>query len=74
METLQIGLEILIGILGGWLTLMMAYQLYLSVFGFGKCRKDYADREPESRFLVLIPAHNEERVIAGIIDNLNRMD
>lgn len=74
METLQIGLEILIGILGGWLTLMMAYQLYLSAFGFGKCRKDYADREPESRFLVLIPAHNEERVIAGIIDNLNRMD
>lgn len=74
MDALQIVLEILIGLLGGWLTLMMAYQLYLSIFGFGKCKKDYADHAPEARFLVLVPAHNESRVIGDIIGNLNRMD
>ncbi len=74
MDALQIVLEIMIGLLGGWLTLMMAYQLYLSIFGFGKCKKDYADHAPKTRFLVLVPAHNESRVIGDIIDNLNRMD
>ncbi len=56
------------------LTVMMLYQLFLSLFGFGRKVKDYADHDPQSRFLVLVPAHNEEKVIGDIIDNLNRMD
>ena len=59
---------------GGCLTVMMLYQLYLSLFGFGRKIKDYADHDPQSRFLVLVPAHNEEKVIGDIIENLNRMD
>ena len=53
---------------------MMLYQIILGIFGFRKGTKDYADHDPESRFLVLVPAHNEEKVISGIIRNLQQMD
>ena len=67
-------LEIAAAVIGGCLAVMMLYQLGLSFFGFGRKVKDYADHDPQSRFLVLVPAHNEEKVIADIVDNLNRMD
>ena len=57
-----------------FLMLTMVYQIVQGLFGFGKKTKDYADHDPESRFLVLIPAHNEERVIGDIIRNLEDMD
>ena len=66
-------LEIAAAVIGGCLAVMMLYQLGLSFFGFGRKVKDYADHDPQSRFLVLVPAHNEEKVIADIVDNLNRM-
>ncbi|MBQ6399306.1 MAG: glycosyltransferase family 2 protein [Clostridia bacterium] len=56
------------------LGLMMVYQLVLSFFGFGRKVKDYQDHDPESRFLVLVPAHNEEKVIGDIVRNLQAMD
>ncbi|MGN0746093.1 MAG: glycosyltransferase family 2 protein [Aristaeellaceae bacterium] len=71
---LQWVLEALSALCGLWLAIMLAYQLYLTVFGFRRETKDYEDHDPESRFLVLVPAHNEERVIGDIIDNLTRMD
>jgi cellulose synthase/poly-beta-1,6-N-acetylglucosamine synthase-like glycosyltransferase len=57
-----------------WLILIIVYQLYISVFGFKKVTKDYRDHEPKLKYLVLVPAHNEEAVISGIIDNLQSMD
>lgn len=74
MQYLRLVLELLSALCGLWLGIMLVYQLYLTVYGFKKETKDYADHDPQSRFLVLVPAHNEERVIADIIDNLNRMD
>ncbi|MGN1019005.1 MAG: glycosyltransferase family 2 protein [Aristaeellaceae bacterium] len=71
---LQWVLEALSVLCGLWLAIMLVYQLYLTMFGFRKKTKDYEDHDPRSRFLVLVPAHNEERVIGDIIDNLNRMD
>ncbi len=56
------------------LAVMMIYQLVLSFFGFGRKEKDYQDHDPESRFLVLVPAHNEEKVIGDIVHNLQQMD
>ena len=53
---------------------MMIYQLVLSLFGFGRKVKDYQDHDPQSRFLVLVPAHNEEKVIGDIVRNLQTMD
>lgn len=74
MQILQGVLGVLLALCSAWMTLMMVYQLYLTLFGFRKATKDYANHEPQSRFLVLVPAHNEEAVITDIIRNLQRMD
>ena len=67
-------LEISAGICGAFLTFSMLYQIIIGFWGFKKAEKDYQDHDPEMRFLVLIPAHNEERVIGDIVRNLKRMD
>ncbi len=69
--------QILSGIsqfLGIWMALLFAYQIFLTFFGFRKKTRDYASHDPQSRFLVLVPAHNEEHVIGDIIENLQQMD
>ena len=74
MEFIRILLETLAGVCSFFLTFIMVYQIVIGFFGFKKAKKDYADHDPESRFLVLVPAHNEEKVIGDIIQNLNDMD
>ncbi len=74
MELLRGVLQTIIAVCSGWLLLMMVYQLVIGLFGFKKEVKDYRDHDPESRFLVLIPAHNEEKVIGDIVRNLQEMD
>ena len=74
VSVIRTALQLIAMLAGGWLTVMMLYQLFLSFFGFGNKVKDYQDHDPESRFLVLVPAHNEERVIGDIIHNLQEMD
>ena len=74
MTLIRILLETMVGICTAFLTFIMIYQIVVGFFGFKKAKKDYADHDPESRFLVLVPAHNEERVIGDIIRNLDEMD
>lgn len=57
-----------------WLSVIILYQLYISVFGFKRVSRDYQEHDPKLRYLVLVPAHNEEAVISGIIENLQTMD
>ncbi len=57
-----------------WLVLIIGYQLYISLFGFKRVTRDYNDHDPQLKYLVLVPAHNEEAVISGIIENLQSMD
>ena len=74
MEVLSQILEILNAILSGWLMLMLVYQLVITFFGYKRNTKDYQDHAPLMRFLVLVPAHNEEAVIGDIVQNLNEME
>ena len=74
MQVLQVIMEGCLVVGGVWLTVMLIYQLYLTVFGFKRDTRDYQEHEPESRFLVLVPAHNEEKVIGDMIRNLQAMD
>ena len=67
-------LGFLSSITSAFLLIMMGYQLFIGLFGFRRQDKDYQDHDPESRFLVLVPAHNEEKVISDIIKNLQQMD
>ena len=48
---------------------LAAYQLVTSFFGFWH-RKEKILHEPEKRFAIIIPAHNEERVIGPLIDSV----
>ena len=74
VEIFRMVLEGISGVAGLLLMFSIFYQIVIGLFGFKKETKDYADHDPESRFLVLIPAHNEERVIGDIIRNLEDMD
>jgi len=74
LHTLETALEGILALCGTWLMIMLVYQLVLTIFGFRRETKDYQDYEPQSRFLILVPAHNEEKVIGDIVRNLQEMD
>ena len=74
MDTLAQIIRSFMDVMSGWLVFMLLYQLLISAFGFRKNTKTYRDFDPQLRFLVLVPAHNEETVIADIIDNLKHME
>lgn len=74
METVTGLISGLMSVLSIWLMILLFYQLFVSFFGFKKNTKNYQDHDPKQRFLVLVPAHNEEAVIADMIENLSHMD
>ncbi|MFD3446530.1 glycosyltransferase family 2 protein [Microbacteriaceae bacterium 4G12] len=49
------------------------YYVILSFFGFGKAKRDYELVEDKTRFLILVAAHNEEKVIGSTIENLKKI-
>ncbi len=74
METVIGLMNGLMSVLSVWLMILLFYQLFVSFFGYSKNTKTYRDHDPKLRFLVLVPAHNEEAVIADMVENLNHMD
>ncbi|HYK72588.1 MAG TPA: glycosyltransferase family 2 protein [Pseudoneobacillus sp.] len=56
-----------------FLLFFWAYWLFISMFGFGKAKK-LPDQAPQKRFLILVPAHNEEKVIDKLVQNLLNLD
>ncbi len=74
MEMFAAFVEKLMSVLSGWLAVLLVWQLFVSFFGFKRNAKNYQDHDPQNRFLVLVPAHNEESVIGDIINNLSHMD
>ncbi|MCU9613204.1 glycosyltransferase [Caldibacillus lycopersici] len=57
-----------------WLLLFFwAYWLLISLFGFGRA-KPLPMQKPKKRFLLLVPAHNEEKVIGNLVENLQNLD
>ena len=74
METVTVVIRSLMSVMSAWIVFMLIYQLVISFFGFRRDTKDYQDFDPKLRFLVLVPAHNEEAVIGDIINNLKHME
>ena len=74
METVTVVIRSLMSVMSAWIVFMLIYQLVISFFGFRRDTKDYQDFDPKLRFLVLVPAHNEEAVIWDIINNLKHME
>ncbi|MCL1964878.1 MAG: glycosyltransferase family 2 protein [Firmicutes bacterium] len=75
MKTIAWFLEALVLFANVWMTLLLAYHLYLSLFGFKRAgARAYAAQDPKARFLILVPAHNEEAVIADMVRSLASLD
>jgi len=62
LNILFIIMQVFTGIIG-------VYQIFMSLFGIWH-RKDTSFFEPRKRFAVLVPAHNEERVVGPLVDSL----
>lgn len=74
MNVLDIIWNALLFVGNAWMALLLVYNLYLSLYGFKKESKAYEPQAPEARFLILVPAHNEEKVIADMVRNLDALD
>ncbi|KRQ87381.1 Beta-monoglucosyldiacylglycerol synthase [Caloramator mitchellensis] len=56
-----------------YIILLTYYYNIISIFGLFP-EKSRKDKRPQKRFALAIAAHNEEKVIGQIIDNLNLLD
>lgn len=74
MEIIAWLIQALMAVMSVWLLILLVWQLFVSFFGFKRNTKTYQDHDPQLRFLVLVPAHNEEAVIGDIINNLSHME
>lgn len=57
-----------------FITIVSNYYFILSVFGIVKPSKKGKNIRPSTRFAAIVAAHNEEKVIADIIDSLKNVD
>ena len=55
------------------LAIIAVYQFSLSMFGFKK-NKSRPKQAPKNSFAVLVAAHNEEKVVGALLENLKAMD
>jgi cellulose synthase/poly-beta-1,6-N-acetylglucosamine synthase-like glycosyltransferase len=53
--------------------LLWLYQMFLGISGFGKVPV-FSNANKFRKFAILIPAHNEEKVIGQLIDSLHQQD
>jgi cellulose synthase/poly-beta-1,6-N-acetylglucosamine synthase-like glycosyltransferase len=59
----------------GFLTLLVGYQLLLTGAAYrAKHRTPNRPHDALHRFLILVPAHNEERLLPGLLQNLRQLD
>jgi 1,2-diacylglycerol 3-beta-glucosyltransferase len=57
------------------LALMITYLLLLTGAAlFASRHTKLRQKGPTQRFLILVPAHNEERLLPGLLDNLHQLD
>lgn len=66
LNVVYVIMQIFTGVIG-------VYQIAMSVFGIWH-RKEKVIHQPEKKFAVVIPAHNEDRVIGPLIDSLKAQD
>ncbi|MEF3302846.1 glycosyltransferase family 2 protein [Paenibacillus sp. GYB003] len=66
LDIIILAVQVLLALLGG-------YSLFFSFFGFYR-KKRTAHFNAQKRFAVLIAAHNEEKVVGALIDNLKQLE
>lgn len=73
LEMLEV-LFVVVGVLSMYCFVIEIYSLFLSVFGYKRLEKYYKEYKPETKFLILVAAHNEEDVIESTLENLQKID
>lgn len=63
--------EVVFSFAEAYVFIFSTYYLILTFFGWKKYDKSYEDAEAKTKFAVIVPGHNEEKVISGIVKNLN---
>lgn len=66
-------LLLLFFILTMYISINTIYYVFLSFFGFGEAKRDYELIDDQTRFLILVAAHNEEKVIGSTLENLKKI-
>jgi cellulose synthase/poly-beta-1,6-N-acetylglucosamine synthase-like glycosyltransferase len=66
------GFEMLFLCMETYVFIFSTYYFILTFFGWKKYKKRYPDAKPKTKFAVIVPGHNEEKVISGIVKNLNK--
>lgn len=66
-------MSVLLNVLQWIVFSLWLYWFVISLFGFGKAKR-IRERFPQKKFLLMIPAHNEEKVIGNIVENLQNLD
>ncbi|KKK38774.1 glycosyl transferase family 2 [Mesobacillus campisalis] len=72
----QVAVTVLLGLfflLTIYVNMNFFYYVFLTLYGFGKAKRDYELIPDQTRFLILVAAHNEEKVIGSTIDNLQNI-
>lgn len=65
----------LLSLIGSGLALMVGYLLFLTGAAcLAPRRTPQRGQAPTHRFIFMIPAHNEERLLPGLLENLRRLD
>ncbi|MEW6662325.1 MAG: glycosyltransferase family 2 protein [Bacillota bacterium] len=63
----------LVTIIHSFIFLFGIYFLFIAAAGiFNRCR--YREHAPRLHFAIIVPAHNEEKVIGKVVDNLKELD
>lgn len=70
MEYLYIIQQALIWIV----TIYWLYQFIISLCSFVKIKEKPLKEDKQHRFMTIIPAHNEEKVVANLVESLKRLD
>lgn len=57
-------------VVGGLLIFAIAYLYFLAAVSLFTCRKGVLSQEPQTRFTILIPAHNEAKIIKKTLESI----
>ena len=56
------------------ITIYWVYQLIISLCSLIKVKDKPLVEDKENRFMLIIPAHNEEKVVGALVDSLQKLD
>ena len=56
------------------ITIYWVYQLIISLCSLIKVKEKPLVKDKEHRFMLIIPAHNEEKVIGNLVKSLTELD